>query len=66
MNKEMQRDFNDVGEAGFAFEVLDYLAPKEDIGHDYMEELKILENMWLEKLMPYGDKGYNSQGKGIR
>ena len=61
LKKEMQKDFNDVGEINFTFEVLDYLKPNDDIGHDYAEELKILENMWLDKLKPYNDNGYNSK-----
>jgi len=59
--KEMQNDFRDVGEAGFTFEVLDFLKPKDEVDYDYTEELMILENMWLEKLNPYGDNGYNSR-----
>jgi group I intron endonuclease len=60
-NKDMQKDFNDVGETHFTFIVLDYLKPKEDINYDYTEELKILESMWLEKLNPFNEKGYNSK-----
>ena len=60
-NKDMQKDFKEVGETDFTFEVLDYLKPNDDIGYDYTEELKILESMWLEKLQPYNDKGYNSK-----
>jgi hypothetical protein len=60
-NKDMQKDFNDVGEACFTYEVLDYLKPKEDNNYDYTEELKILESMWLEKLKPYNENGYNSK-----
>ena len=60
-NKDMQKDFNDAGEAYFTYEVLDYLKPKEDNDCDYTEELKILESMWLEKLKPYNENGYNSK-----
>ena len=60
-NKDMQKDFNDVGEAYFTCEILDYLKPKEDNIYDYTEELKILESMWLEKLKPYNENGYNSK-----
>ena len=58
-NKEMQREYNEAGEDGFSFEVLDYLKPKEDLNYDYTEELNLLEEMWLEKLQPYDEKGYN-------
>jgi hypothetical protein len=60
-NREMQSDFTTFGEASFSFEILDQLEPKEDIKYDYTEELRMLEEMWLDKLQPYGEKGYNSQ-----
>ena len=61
LNKEMQKDFNEIGEEGFSFDILDYLKPNEDSNYDYTEELKILLDMWLEKLQPYNEKGYNSR-----
>ena len=60
-NKEMQKDFNEIGEEGFSFDILDYLKPKEDLNYDYTDELIILEEMWLEKLQPYDEKGYNTK-----
>lgn len=32
---------------------------KEDLNYDYTEELKTLEEMWIEKLQPFNEKGYN-------
>jgi hypothetical protein len=61
MNKELQNDYNQFGEGKFSFEVLDYLEPKEDTNYDYTEELKVLEEMWLERLQPYNEKGYNKR-----
>ena len=61
LNKEMQKDFNEIGEEGFSFDILDYLKPNEDSNYDYTEELKILLDMWLEKLQPYNEKGYNTK-----
>jgi hypothetical protein len=57
--KEMQKDYNEDGGRHFTFEILDYLKPKEKITSGYDEELKILLDLWLEKLLPYGEKGYN-------
>jgi hypothetical protein len=39
--------------------VLEILKEKEDGFFDKTEELKKLENKWLEKLQPYGEHGYN-------
>ena len=59
--KEMQNDYNEIGEELFSFDILDYLKPKEDLNYDYTKELKILEEMWLAKLQPYNEKGYNTK-----
>jgi hypothetical protein len=63
MNKEMQKDFKQLGEEKFSFEVVDYLDPKKDDepGHDYTSDLSALEELWLEKLQPYGERGYNDR-----
>ena len=58
-NREMQKEFREIGEEGFSFDVLDRLEPKEDLNYDYSEELKTLEAMWIEKLQPFNEKGYN-------
>jgi len=61
MSKELQQDFNELGMENFSFDVLDRLPAKEDPGRDYSNELLALEEMWLEKLQPYGDKGYHKK-----
>jgi hypothetical protein len=61
MNRELQQDFADLGEDKFAFEILDRLPPKEGPDHDYSQELKTLEEMWLEKLQPFVPKGYHKK-----
>lgn len=61
MNRELQEDYIQFGEKNFSFEVVDYLKPKEDLDYDYGEDLTVLEEMWLEKLQPYDEKGYNKR-----
>jgi group I intron endonuclease len=63
MNSELQQDFNKYGEKNFLFETMDLLDPKEDPNYDYTEDLNVLEEMWLEKLQPFDDKGYNKKKK---
>lgn len=60
-NEELQKDWNLSGESAFAFEVLEVLEEKEEGFFDKKEELKKLKKKWLEKLEPYGDKGYNTK-----
>jgi nitrate/nitrite-specific signal transduction histidine kinase len=61
MNKELQNDFNNMGEEKFSFKILDRLLPKEKPDYDYDGDLQTLEAMWLEKLQPFGAKGYHKK-----
>lgn len=61
MNRELQGDFNELGENQFVFEVMDRLVVKEDPGSNYGNDLLILESMWLEKLQPYAAGGYHQR-----
>jgi hypothetical protein len=61
VNKKLQEDFNKFGEKNFIFETIDLLEPKEDINYDYTDDLNVLEEMWLEKIQPYDEKGYNKK-----
>ncbi len=59
----LQADWNDLGSERFAFEILDEISPRSDPAYDYRSDLLFLEDMWLENLMPYGEKGYNEPKK---
>lgn len=58
-NTRLQNDWNELGSRNFAFEILDQLGHPEGHSSDYQDDLKSLEKLWLEKLQPYGDRGYN-------
>jgi hypothetical protein len=61
VNAELQKDWNELGPESFSYEVLE---KKDANGHiDKKWELKQMEKQWLEKLLPYGDKGYNKPPK---
>lgn len=57
-NVELQRDWNALGPDAFAFEVLDTLTPPDRPDYDPAEDLRVLEALWLERLEPYGERGY--------
>ena len=61
MNQELQKDYNQLGEEKFSFEIIDRLEPKEDLSYNYSEDLKVLEEMWLEKIQPYDERGYHKR-----
>ena len=51
-NRDLQRDWDEFGEDAFAFEVLDTLTPRDEPGYDVKRELRTLEDLWLERLVP--------------
>jgi hypothetical protein len=59
--KSLQADWNLLGEDGFEFETLEDVSPREDQNYDYAADVETLEDLWLEKLEPYGDNGYNQR-----
>jgi hypothetical protein len=62
-NAELQRDWMAQGEQTFAFEIVDTLTPKDTPGYDPGDDLRALKQLWLEKLTPFGSKGYNPPPK---
>lgn len=62
-NKDLQKDWNEFGSENFAFEILEELFPRENPDYDYRDDLTFLEDLWLEQLKPYGEKGYNERKK---
>lgn len=61
LNRELTREMKEFGIENFSFEVLDRLKPQEDPAYDYKEDLKTLEALWMEKLQPYGERGYHAK-----
>ena len=58
-NKELEADWKRYGTGKFEFEVLEEIVQDLDVGHNYATDLEALEDLWLEKLSPYGERGYN-------
>jgi len=62
-NRALQEDWNRLGPEAFAFEVLDTLDPADRSESDLSDDLAVLEELWLQKLLPYGERGYNAERK---
>jgi hypothetical protein len=60
-NKSLQADWIEFGSDNFAFEIVDELTPREDVDLDHRKELSFLEDFWLERLQPFGERGYNER-----
>ena len=56
-NTELQSDWKKYGADAFKFEILAELEP--DPMKDDKRELKLLEELYLEELQPFDEKGYN-------
>ena len=59
-NRALQEDWNRLGPGAFVFETLDTLSPGERSDSELADDLALLERLWLEKLTPYDEKGYNA------
>jgi hypothetical protein len=64
-NEEIQKDWNRFGPENFVFEILEVVKPGDDPGFDLNDELALIEQIWIERLQPFGNQGYN-QGTKIR
>lgn len=58
-NRALQNDWNTLGPDAFAFEVLDTLELPDDPDYDPGDDLRTLEALWMEKLSPFGERGYH-------
>jgi hypothetical protein len=59
-NKALQKEWTEQGEQAFVIEVLEVLKPDENPFIELKDQLKKLEESWIDKLQPYGDKGYHT------
>ncbi len=62
-NKELQKDWNEYGPDKFVFEILEVVQVTDDPNFNLKDELTLLEEIWLEKLDPFGERGYNTDRK---
>ena len=61
MNRALQEDFNETDITNFSFEIIDYLKLEKDMEMDYTDDLKMLKEMWIEKLQPFDERGYHKR-----
>ncbi|MFA5165558.1 MAG: GIY-YIG nuclease family protein [Candidatus Omnitrophota bacterium] len=63
-NQALQSDWNKMGPESFEFGELDILKqPKDRPDYDPKEDLRVLEEMWLQKLDDSGESTYNVKVK---
>jgi hypothetical protein len=64
-DRELQEDWNKLGAGAFIFEILDQLEPSKESDNDSSEDLRVLLNMWLEKLEAMGEPLYERSTRGM-
>ena len=64
-NIVLQEEWKQFGPEAFEFEELEMLKPLDDPSYNPAEDLCFLEELWTEKLKPYGNQGYNKLPQSI-
>jgi hypothetical protein len=64
-NRVLQKDWTEFGPEAFEFQILDTLKPPDQPDYDPSDDLRVLEALWLEKLSPFEDRGYNAKPKRV-
>ena len=62
-NDMLQKEWNEFGADQFAFEILEVVKVKDDPDFNLSDELELLEQIWLENVHPFGERGYNTDNK---
>lgn len=52
--------WNEYGPDKFVFEILEVVKVKDASGFNLDDELTLLERIWIDKLQPFGERGYNT------
>lgn len=60
---KLQKDWNEMGPDAFVFEVLEEVKVRDVPHFDISDELTLLEQIWIEALQPFSEKGYNWEPK---
>ena len=58
-NELLQKEWKEFGEDNFKYEILSEIEQKPGENIDYAKEARKLEEMFIEELKPFGDRGYN-------
>ena len=62
-NEALQKEWNEYGADKFVFEILEVVKVKDDPNFNLLDELTLIEQIWVEKLQPFGERGYNPDMK---
>lgn len=60
-NTELQKEWKELGEDAFEYEILSTLKEDEEKEIDFKKEVKFLEELYIDELQPFDEKGYNKK-----
>ena len=63
-NTMLQDDWKEFGSENFVYEIIEEIKYSEDKPVNYEKEIKTLEELIIEELQPFENKGYNKKTKG--
>lgn len=58
-NTELQKEWKQFGAENFVYEIIEEIKQNDEEERNYKSELKDLEKTTIERLQPYGEKGYH-------
>ena len=62
-NEAPQEDWNRLGAGKFVFEILEVVKVTDDLDFNLLDELTLIEQIYLEKIQPIGERSYNTDEK---
>jgi len=65
-NTALQSDWKIMGEDKFKYEILSEIDQKEGEEKDYSLEVKLLTEMFIDELSPFGDRGYHKMKNTLK
>ena len=65
LNKELQAEWNEFGKDNFSFELLEEYKEPDSSSRFNNIQLDKMKALWLEKLQPFDEKGYNKKNANI-
>ncbi|PCC73822.1 hypothetical protein SAMN02745121_06259 [Nannocystis exedens] len=58
-NRALQDDWRRLGPDAFEFTVAEVVTPQDEEAGPHEDELWLLEQVWIERTSPFGERGYN-------
>jgi hypothetical protein len=58
-NNKLQGEWKEFGAENFVYEIVDVIKQTDESTINFRKEIKLLEEMYIDELQPFGNKGYH-------